>query len=74
METDEQKFKRLATRRVNLALTHIHLIGNLSNRSNYAYSSKDVDKIFEALEQAVSAAKIRFATAATTPSPRFILE
>ena len=73
-ETDAQKFKRLATRRVNLALKHIHLIGNLSNRSNYAYTPDDVKRIFIALREAVDEAEERFENAQTHQRTTFTLE
>lgn len=39
------KFKALANKRVAAALSKIALIGNLSNRASYEYSSDDVTKI-----------------------------
>lgn len=61
--TDREKFVRLATKRVSNALKAIQLIGNLSNRSNYDYTEADVQKIFRALHDEVSAAKKKFETA-----------
>jgi hypothetical protein len=73
-ETDAQKFKRLATRRVNLALKHIHLISNLSNRSHYAYTPNDVKRIFIALREAVGETEERFENAQTHQRTTFTLE
>jgi hypothetical protein len=73
-ETDAQKFKRLATRRVNLALKHIHLISNLSNRSNYAYTPNDVKRIFIALREAVGETEERFENTQTHQRTTFTLE
>jgi hypothetical protein len=59
-ETDEEKFKRLAVARVRKSVNYIRLIGNLSNRINYKYSKKDVDKIFAALRKEIDLAEARF--------------
>jgi len=58
-ETREQKFKRLATKRVARILNDLRLLGNLANNS-YLYSDEDVRKIFSAIEDQLSAAKSRF--------------
>jgi hypothetical protein len=57
---DRQKFVRLATKRVSNALKAMQLIGNLSNRSNYDYTDADVQKIFKALQDELSACRKRF--------------
>jgi len=57
---DNAAFKRLATKRVNNAIKHIRLIGNLSNRSNYSYSDKQVRAIFAALKEATKDAEAMF--------------
>lgn len=46
-------FKRLAERRVNKTLDNIRLIGNLSNRNNYLYTDKEVDKILKTLSSSL---------------------
>lgn len=57
---DRGKFVDLANSRVNKAIKAIHLIGNLSNRSNYDYTEEDVNKIFRALNDELAACKRRF--------------
>lgn len=57
---DRSSFRRLATKRTQQALRQIRLIGNLSNRSNYAYEEKDVRKIFAALRQEMKETEILF--------------
>lgn len=57
---DRKKFVELAEKRVRRALKDIKLIGNLSNRSNYVYTEKDVKKIYRALQGALSEMKARF--------------
>ncbi len=38
----------------------MQLIGNLANRSNYDYTEADVQKIFRALQEELSASKKKF--------------
>ena len=59
-ENAHEKFRRLAESRVNKALNDIRLIGNLSNRNNYDYSTEEIDKIFRAIESEVKQARARF--------------
>ena len=60
MKTDE-KFKKLAEQRMNRCIKLLRLIGNLSNRSHYQYSSKDAQSITNALTQEVQTIKAKFA-------------
>lgn len=59
-ETPHDKFRRLAESRVNRALNDIRLIGNLSNRNNYDFTSEEVEKIFRALDSELKQVKARF--------------
>jgi hypothetical protein len=59
-ETPHDKFRRLAESRVKRALNDIRLIGNLSNRNNYDYTSEEVDKIFRALDSELKQVRARF--------------
>lgn len=59
-ETPEQKFKRLATARVNNAIKKIKLIGNLSAPA-YRYSEEEVAKIIQGLKFAVDDVEAKFA-------------
>jgi hypothetical protein len=45
-----EKFIELANKRVNKAINAVRLVGNLSNKSNYEYSSEDIKKVFDALD------------------------
>ena len=73
-ETDREKFIRLATRRVNNALKFIQLIGNLSNRSNYDYTAKDVEKIFAAISGELKNCRDRFQASGSKSKSGFTLE
>ena len=61
MSNKREKFVELATKRVNRAIKDLRLIGNLSNRSAYAYSDDDIRKVLRALQREVDAVKSRFA-------------
>lgn len=58
-ETPEQKFKRLATARVNNALKKIKLIGNLAAPA-YRYTEEEVTKIIQNLKFAVEEIEAKF--------------
>jgi hypothetical protein len=73
-ETDREKFVRLATKRVNNALKSIQLIGNLSNRGNYDYREKDVEKIFAALSAELKNCRERFQASGSKNRSGFTLE
>jgi hypothetical protein len=55
-----QAFERVAEKRVSDLIRRIRLVGNLSNRSNYAYSERHVRHIFAALERELKLARSRF--------------
>ena len=74
MRDKRGKFKSLAESRVNRAIKDIRLIGNLSNRSAYAYGEGDVRKIFRALQKELDAAKNRFGGDADLHEEGFRLE
>lgn len=59
-ETDGEKFRRLAEKRVNNAIKTIRLIGNLSNKSNYEYTDEEVEVIFSILTREVKSCRSRF--------------
>lgn len=69
----KERFITLAENRVNNALKYIRLIGNLSNKSNYIYSDKDVKGIFSALESEIKSAKARFEEVAKRQDSTFKL-
>lgn len=53
-ETKEHAFKRLAIPRVENILDRIRILGNLSDKSRYAYTEEQIDKIEMALNEAVA--------------------
>jgi hypothetical protein len=74
LESDREKFVRLATSRVNKAIDAIRIIGNLSNRSNYSYTEADVEKIFRALQSEMKACRQRFSAEASGERSSFRLD
>lgn len=46
-ESKHDRFIRLATVRTEKILNMLRLLGNCANTSNYEYTAKEVDKIFE---------------------------
>lgn len=61
-ESQEERFKRLATMRTNAVLDKLRILGNLSNRQLYSYSEDDVEKIFSAINKQVRDVKAKFST------------
>lgn len=59
-ETREERFLRLGESRTNKIIDMIKLLGNLSVKSNYEYTDKQVDAIFNAIEEELKAARKRF--------------
>jgi hypothetical protein len=59
-ESREEKFARLATRRVNHILHETKVLGNLANRNNYSYTDEQVARIFEVIEGSTSDVKALF--------------
>lgn len=53
-ETKDQAFRRLAIPRVENILDRIRILGNLADKSRYAYTEEQVDKIEMALNEAVA--------------------
>lgn len=60
-ETNEQRFKRVASRRLNAALKQMRLLRNCSVHSYYEYTPEQVTTIVTALQQEVERVKDAFA-------------
>lgn len=59
-EQKRSKFIEIANRRVGDILHKINNLKPLANTTSYAYTQKDVDKIFGAIENAVANVKESF--------------
>jgi histidinol phosphatase-like PHP family hydrolase len=60
LESKEEAFRRLATKRTNAVLERIRVLGHCANPQLYEYSEQDVKKIFQAIEKELKIVKIRF--------------
>ncbi len=60
MNDKQERFTRVATRRTNVVLKSLQVLGNCSNRSAYAYTKQDINKIFGAIERVTKETKMRF--------------
>ena len=58
VETKEQRFQRLATKRTQAALQKVRLLGNLTS-SSYSYTPEQAAKIIGALRAAVGAVEAK---------------
>jgi len=61
----DKKFRELAKSRTNKAIKTIKLIGNLANKSHYAYSPDEAEQIISALEKEVRVIKHKFRNSKT---------
>lgn len=59
-ETKRDKFVRLAEARTNKIIDTLELLGNCSNTTAYEYTQKDINQIFQAIDEAVKEAKKKF--------------
>ena len=60
--TKRANFIRLAQRRTTNAIKAIRRLSNLANRSNYAFSQEDADKIVRAIMSEADAVRQRMAS------------
>lgn len=56
----EERFKRIASRRVQEILNKLRLLGNCANRGNYYYTDEQVRKIFTAIDDEWKKVKSEF--------------
>ena len=59
-ESNRERFVRIAESRTQKIIDMIGLLGNCSNPYNYEYTSKDVEKMYGAIEEALKASKARY--------------
>ena len=59
-ETKEDRFRRIASSRTQKVLDTIQLLGKCSNKAIYAFSDKEVKKIFNAIERELREVKNKF--------------
>lgn len=71
--TKHKNFKRIAEARTEKVLDMLDLIGNLSNTSFYEYEEKEIEAIFEAIEESVKENKAKFKNKNKKTGRRFTL-
>ncbi len=59
-EEKKNRFKRIASKRANIVLEKLRVLGNCSDRVRYEYSEDDINIIFSEIESAVEEVKARF--------------
>lgn len=59
-ETRQERFKRVAERRTNEIINKLRILGNCANRSTYAYTDEEINKIFTAIEKELREVKSQF--------------
>ena len=72
VESREEKFKRLAEKRVNVALDKIRIVGNLAN-PQYAFSPEQIETIITALQSAITEVEGKFQKPLEKNKKRFVL-
>lgn len=60
METKNERFKRLAEKRMRKILNEIRVLSNLSNKGLYEYKPEQLRKIFGALRDSIAKTEARF--------------
>ena len=71
-ETKREKFVRLAENRK--ILDTLQLLGNCSNQNAYEYSKKDIDKIFNAIQNQLNETRKRFEKQDSKKNGKFTLD
>ena len=59
-EEKRERFIKVAENRTNKILKTIKLLGNCANKNNYDYTEEEIKIIFNAIEQEVKKAKLKF--------------
>jgi hypothetical protein len=65
----QDRFVRLAEKRVNELLDKVRLVGNLADRRNYSYTEDQARLILKAIEDEIRNLRAKF-TASTSPKDK----
>jgi hypothetical protein len=74
VKNKRDNFVRLAENRVNRTIKDLRLIGNLSNRSAYEYTERDVKLILQTLQRELETLRSRFGRSGEAGDTEFRLE
>lgn len=55
-----ERFKVVAENRTNKILNDLRILSHCSNKALYEYSSEEIERIFQAINDAVAEAKTKF--------------
>lgn len=55
-----ERFKIVAENRTNKVLNDLRILSHCSNKALYEYSNEEIEKIFQAINEAASEAKTKF--------------
>jgi hypothetical protein len=58
--TKEERFKRIASRRVQEILNKLRLLGNCANKNNYYYNDEQVKRIISVIDDEWKKVKLEF--------------
>lgn len=73
-ESKRERFVRIAEARTNKIINMIQLLGNCSNQGIYEYTTKDVNKIFNAIQAELDEAKKRYSKQDSQKGSKFTLD
>ncbi len=60
MNEKRERFVRVAENRTNKIIEMIRLLGNCSNKSNYEYDEKDINRIYDAIKKELNDSQAKF--------------
>lgn len=60
VESNHDRFVRLASSRLSVIKDKLHVLSNLSNRRHYEFSRAEVDKLFADIEDEVQRTRAKF--------------
>lgn len=59
-ESKHDRFKRVATKRINEVIEKLRILGNCADKRNYEYTNEDVEKIFSEINKQVKKVRSKF--------------
>ncbi len=72
-ENRQNRFRRIASKRTDLIIHYLHLLGNCSNKSTYSYTDEEIRKIFNAIDDQLRITKSKFKNGRGKKKNRFVL-
>ena len=69
----KENFRRIAETRTNKIIKDIELLGNLSNKYYYEYTPKQIDLIFNAIQDELDSQREKFVETSQSSKKKFRL-